>query len=140
MHVVPGPRYVITGFDGSPNSVAALRRAAEEARRRHARLDVVQVVPASEGLWRWGRAWLRLRDEVARLLPRSQHVTTRLRVARGDAGAELTRLAERAEVIVVGARLNSHNGDPLGGCTVPTVLTASPCEVIVCEGDSRQDA
>ncbi|WP_433170021.1 universal stress protein [Actinoallomurus sp. CA-150999] len=140
MLVVPGPRYVITGFDGSPNSVAALRRAAEEARRRHARLDVVQVVPASEGLWRWGRAWLRLRDEVARLLPRSQQVTTRLRVARGEPGVELTRLAARAEALVVGARLNSHNGDPFGGDTVPTVLIASPCEVIVCEGDSRHDA
>jgi nucleotide-binding universal stress UspA family protein len=131
---------VITGFDGSPNSVAALHRAAAEAQRRHARLDVVQVVPASEGLWRWGRARWRLREQVARLLPRSQDVTTRLRIARGEPGEELARLAEQAEVLVVGARLNSRNGDPLGGDTVPAVLSTSPCEVIVCEGETRQDA
>jgi hypothetical protein len=53
---------------------------------------------------------------------------------------ELTWLAERAEARVVGARLNSHTGDAFGGDTVPAVLIASPCEVIVCEGDSRQDA
>jgi hypothetical protein len=42
MQVIPGPRYVPTGFDGSPNSAVALRRAATEAGERHARLDVVR--------------------------------------------------------------------------------------------------
>lgn len=140
MPVIPGPRFIITGFDGSPNSVAALRRAATEAQKRHARLDVVRVVSQAGGLLRTPIEWLRLRGEVARLLPRSQHVTTRLRIARGEPGTELPRLAERAELLVIGARPNSAVGTPLGGHTVPAVLAGSPCEVIVCEGEARQDA
>lgn len=132
MHI-PGPRYVAVGYDGSPNSTAALRRAATEAQRRHARLDVINVIPREGGLRRTPAAWLRLRREVARLLPRLQHVTTRLRIARGDTSAELCRMAERAELLVIGARLNAEHGTPLGGETVPAVLSAAQCHVIVCE-------
>src|SRR5262245_29984890 len=117
MQVIPGPRYVIAGFDGSPNSVEALRRAATEARERHARLDVVRVIPRG-GLLRRPAAWFRLRDEVARFVPRTQHISTRLRIAQGDPGTQLARLADRAEVLVVGARLNSSHGRPFGGDTV----------------------
>jgi nucleotide-binding universal stress UspA family protein len=133
MQVIPGPRYVLTGFDGSPNSAVALRRAANEARERHARLDVVRVIPRSGGFVRTPAAWLRLRGEVARLLPRTQHLSTRLRVVRGDAAEQLTRLANHADVLVVGARVNSRHGSPLGGETVPAVLSGAPCKVIVCD-------
>lgn len=136
MQVIPGPRYVIIGFDGSPNSVIALRRAAVEAKERHARLDVVRVIPRAGGPLRTPAAWLGLRNEVARLVPRIQHVSTRLRIAHGDPGAELTRLAERAELLVIGARQNSQHGSPLGGDTVPTVLAGSPCQVIICADDA----
>lgn len=137
MHL-PGPRYVVTGFDGSPNSHAALDRAAAEADRRHARLDVVRVIPAGGGPLRAIAAWLGLRRQVARLLPRGRHVTTRLRVARGEPAAALLRLAEHAELITVGARVNSRHGDPLGGDTVPAVLSGAPCQVVVCDGGDRQ--
>ena len=140
MQVIPGPRYVIVGFDGSPNSAAALRRAAAEAQDRHARLDVVRVVPAGSGIRQRVTAWLRLRDETARLLPHAQHVSTRLRIARGDAGEQLSRLAGRADLLVVGARLNSRHGTPLGGDTVPTVLSNAHCDVIVCENDATEYA
>jgi nucleotide-binding universal stress UspA family protein len=136
MHIVPGPRYVAVGYDGSPNSTAALRRAAAEARRRHARLDVIEVIPRAGGLRRTPVAWLRLRKEVARLLPRLQHVSTRLRIGRGEASAELCRMAGRAELLLIGARVNARHGKPLGGETVPAVLSAAPCEVIVCENET----
>jgi nucleotide-binding universal stress UspA family protein len=136
MHIIPGPRYVAVGYDGSPNSTAALRRAAAEAQRRHARLDVINVIPRKGGLRRTLAAWLRLRKEVARLLPRLQHVSTRLRIGRGDTSAELCRMAERAELLVIGARVNARHGTPLGGETVPAVLSAAPCEVIVCENET----
>ncbi len=139
MHL-PGPRYVVTGFDGSPNSHAALDRAAAEADRRHARLDVVRVIPAGSGPLRVAAAWLDLRRQVARLLPRGRHMTTRLRIARGEPSAELIRLARRAELLTVGARFNSRHGDPLGGDTVPAVLSGAPCEVIVCDGGDHRSA
>jgi nucleotide-binding universal stress UspA family protein len=133
MQVIPGPRYVLTGFDGSPNSAVALRRAATEARERHARLDVVRVIPRAGGFARIPAAWLRLRGEVARVVPRAQHISTRLRIVRGDAAEQLTRLADRADVLVVGARMNSRHGAPLGGDTVPAILSGAPCQVIICD-------
>jgi nucleotide-binding universal stress UspA family protein len=139
MQVVPGPRYVAVGYDGSPNSAAALRRAAAEARQRHARLDVIRVIPRAGGPLRAPAAWLRLRKEVARLLPRLQHVSTRLRIGRGDAGAELCRMADHAELLVIGARVNARHGRPLGGETVPAVLSAAPCNVIVCENETPSE-
>jgi hypothetical protein len=84
-------------------------------------------------------AWLRLRKEVARLLPRLQHVSTRLRIARGDASTELCRTAKHAELLVIGARVNSRHGKPLGGATVPEILSGAPCEVIVCENETTDD-
>lgn len=139
MQLAPGPRYVTVGFDGSPNSAAALRRAAAEARERHARLDVVRVIPHG-GFLRRVKAWFRLRDEVARIVPRTQHVSTRLRIACGEPGAQLTRLASRAEVLVVGAGMSSRNGAVLGGDTVPSVLSDAPCRVIVCETGAAEHA
>jgi nucleotide-binding universal stress UspA family protein len=139
MSVIPGPRFVVAGFDGSPNSTEALRRAAAEARERHARLDVVRVIPHG-GILRTPRAWLRLRDEVARIVPRTQHISTRLRIAHGDPGDRLARLAGRAEALVIGARLHSRHGSPLGGHTVPMVLSNARCDVIVCENDAETAA
>ena len=86
------------------------------------------------GFGRTPGAWLRLRNEVAR----GQHISTRLRIVRGDAGPELTRPADHAEVIVIGARMNGH-GTPLNGDTVPTVLSGAPCEVIICEDGTTRD-
>ncbi|MGH9003247.1 MAG: hypothetical protein ACRDYV_08975 [Acidimicrobiia bacterium] len=34
--------------------------------------------------------------------------------------------------LVIGPREHSRRGNPLGGDTVPTVLTSAPCEVLVC--------
>lgn len=137
---LPGPRYVVTGFDGSPNAHAALDRAAAEADRRHARLDVVRVIPAGDGPLRAAAAWLELRGQIARLLPRGRHVTTRLRIVRGEPAAGLVSAAAHAELITVGARLNSGHGDPLGGHTVPAVLSGARCQVVVCDGGDRRTA
>jgi nucleotide-binding universal stress UspA family protein len=136
MRVVPAQRCVVVGVDGSRNSLAALRRAAEEADQRHARLDVIRVVPPGEQasprfLWTIAR-WLRLRSLVAHAIPRAQHITTRLRIAYGPPRQVLPEAASRAELLVIGAREHSERGNPLGGETVPAVLTSAPCEVLVC--------
>jgi nucleotide-binding universal stress UspA family protein len=100
---------------------------------------VVRVVPRAVGFARVPAAWLRLRGEVARLLPRTQHVSTRLRIVRGDAAEQLTRLAARADVLVVGARMNSRHGAPLGGQTVPAILSGASCPVIICDDGAEPD-
>lgn len=135
MRIIPAQRRVLVGVDGAPNSIAALHRAADEARHRGARLDVIRIIEDR----RAGRlsparaaAWLRLRGLVAREIPRAQHVTTVLRVAYGSPPAVLIRAAADAELLVIGAREHSEHGSLLGGDTVPRVLSSSPCEVIVC--------
>ena len=49
MWVIPEHRSVVVVVDGSPNSLAALRRVAREALERHARLDVVRVLEPDTG-------------------------------------------------------------------------------------------
>ncbi|WP_205718163.1 universal stress protein, partial [Actinomadura soli] len=78
MWIKPEQRSVVVGVDGSPNSMAALRRAAREAVERHARLDVVRVLEPDGALGtrplRTVREWLRLRRLAADALPRTQHL------------------------------------------------------------------
>ncbi|WP_067799789.1 universal stress protein [Actinomadura formosensis] len=136
MQVLPEYRSVVVGVDGSPNSMAALRRAAREATERRARLDVVRVLEPDGGAGprplRTAREWLRLRDLVAHALPRGQHLTTRLRIVRGEPGMALVKAAEHAELLVLGARAHSEHGNPLGGDTVPVVRTRATCPVVIC--------
>ncbi|MFB4309593.1 universal stress protein [Actinomadura sp. GTD37] len=136
MWVMPEHRSVVVGVDGSPNSLAALRRAAREALDRHARLDVVRVLDADGGTasrpFRTAREWLRLRRLVAHAIPRPQHLNTRLRVLRGAPGESLARAAEHAELLVIGARAHSEHGNPLGGDTVPIVRERARCQIVIC--------
>lgn len=134
MQIFPDHRRVIVGVDGSPNSLAALRRAAAAAERRHARLDVYHVLPERTGsLMNTATEWLRLRSLVARELPTSKHPMIRLHIAHGTPAEALLKAARRAELLVIGARDHSEHGNPLGGPTVPAVLSGAPCEVVVCE-------
>ncbi|MEU5994940.1 universal stress protein [Spirillospora sp. NPDC047418] len=136
MWVMPEHRSVVVGVDGSPNSMAALRRAAREALDRHARLDVVRVLEADGATTprplRTAREWLRLRRLVAGAIPRAQHLSTRLRVVRGGPGEALARAAEHAELLVIGARVHSEHGNPLGGDTVPVVREGARCQIVIC--------
>lgn len=136
MLIVPAQRCVIAGVDGSPNSIAALRRAATEAQQRHARLDVVRVITPGRtpGLVRTGTEWLRLRTLVAQTIPHAQHLTTRLKVEHGEPAKTLVKAAERAELLVIGAQERAERGSLFGGDTVPYVLGNAPCPVILCTG------
>ena len=138
MQIVPARRCVVVGVDGSPNSMAALQKAATEALARHARLDVIRVISPA-GPWAFlGTAteWLRLRTLVAGALPKTQHLTTRLRVFYGKPAPALLKAARHADLLVIGAREGSEHGNAFGGATVPAVLSGAPCRVVVCEGSA----
>ncbi|WP_131736281.1 universal stress protein [Actinomadura roseirufa] len=136
MQIVPEHRTVVVGVDGSPNSMAALRRAAREAHERHARLEVIRVLDPGHGtaprVLRTAREWLELRELVADVVPREQHLTTRLRIVYGTPGETLAEAAAHAEVLVVGARAHSENGNLLGGDTVPEVRDRVRCSLVIC--------
>jgi nucleotide-binding universal stress UspA family protein len=134
MRIIPALRCVIVGFDGSPNSLVALRRAANEAQQRHARLDVIRVLMTgrTKAQLSTSTEWLRLRADVAHALPTGQHLTTRLHIAHGDPATALIKAADHAELLVIGGREHGEHGNLLGGATVPAVLNGSPCEVIIC--------
>jgi nucleotide-binding universal stress UspA family protein len=139
MWVMPEHRSVVVGVDGSPNSLAALHRAAREALERRARLDVVRVLETDDAtprLMRSAREWSRLRRLVAGSIPRAQHLNTRLRVVRGAPGEALARAAEHAELLVIGARVHSEHGNPLGGDTVPVVRERARCPIVICADHS----
>lgn len=136
MWVMPEHRSVVVGVDGSPNSLAALRRATREALTRHARLDIVRVLEPGDVLaprpLRTIREWLRLRRLAARAIPRTQHLSTRLRVVHGEPGKVLAEAAGNAELLVIGARMHSEYGNPLGGDIVPVVREHARCDVVIC--------
>ncbi|GAA3221610.1 universal stress protein [Actinocorallia longicatena] len=134
MRLTTDPRRVVVGVDGSPNSYAALARAAREAERRRARLEVYLASPAAANPVGRFAAWLRLRGSVAERLPAAQHVTTRLHVVSGDPVTVLVEAARNAELLVVGAGSCSGSGGPLSGAVVPRLVSGAPCEIVICSG------
>ena len=123
-------RHVVVGVDGSPNSLAALRRAVREAHDRQAAIKAVRVLPGPPGLLRRIRGWLALRAVAARIVPLEQQFSTRLRVAFGSPAAVLSSEAEYAEALVVGARSRARG--PLGGEVLEHLRTRPGCELIIC--------
>jgi nucleotide-binding universal stress UspA family protein len=114
---VAAARRLLVGFDGSPASLGALRRAVRTARRNHGCLIVVSVVTDSERCVvasPFGmcvavpadpeRAALQSLHEAVERVPKEVSVVTVVR--HGRVGPVLVREAERhcCDAIVIGAR------------------------------------
>jgi len=134
--IAPGqrtpPRRVVAGVDGSPNSVAALRRAVAQAGLRHAELEVVCVIAEDAGAHTAASALTMLRDTLVAVSPDGVGVPSRLRVERGEPALALVAVCGDAELLVIGARANSRRGNMFGGRTVPRCLDYARCRVDVC--------
>lgn len=126
------PRRVIAGIDGSPNSVAALRRAVTQAALRHAELELVHVVAPGAGPLAVEAGMQQLRDVVGRAFPDGPGVPARFVVESGEPAAVLIRLSAGAELMVIGAREHSEEGNLLGGVTVPRCMDRALCLVDIC--------
>lgn len=132
----PKTRRVVVGVDGTANSRSALRDAALEAVQRKAVVDVVYAVGRDE------RDQCSLPDAVEHghvlleTMVAAVHETRRtLRTTRhvvvGEPARVLVRLADCAELLVIGARNDPEHRNAPHGSTVRQVLHASPCEVLV---------
>ena len=125
-------RRIVVGVDGSPNSVAALRRAAAQADLRHAELELVYVVAPGAGPLAIKAGTQQLTDVVGRAFPDGPGAPARLVVESGEPAAVLVRLSASAELLVIGARAHSEEGNLLGGVTVPRCLDRAFCPVDIC--------
>ncbi|MFD6913684.1 universal stress protein [Streptomyces virginiae] len=133
---------LVVGIDGSPESLAAADWAAQEAVRRHAHLHLVHAWP-----------WQHLTD--SRTLDRQPEADRAERVVR-EAEAEVTgrypdlpvsaslvpeaavpallRLAEGAEMLVIGTRGHGALRDFLLGSSGQQIIAAAPCPVVSVRG------
>lgn len=123
---------IIVGFTPTPQARAALTRAIEEARRRNARLVLIN---ASTGD-RYTDSTFAGPDELddARSALESAGVDFDIQQpVRGHDGAEeVLQAAEdlRAELIVIGVRRRTAVGKFLLGSTASTIIMKAPCDVL----------
>ena len=107
-HHVPGEpslwpghhRVVVVVVDASPESGAALRQAASQARQRNALLDIVCIVPDGTDGPASILARVKLGEFTRRECPYGIGVPVRLRVERGDPQRVLSEVAAEAELLI----------------------------------------
>lgn len=122
---------VVVGVDGSRNSIAALRRADRQARRRLAALEIVYVIRADAGADEAVAARDTLRRAVEAALPDAPRIPAGRRVERGEPAAVLVHLSRGAGLLVIGSRAGDWE-HVLTGPTVNHCLDYAFCPVDIC--------
>jgi nucleotide-binding universal stress UspA family protein len=137
---------IVVGIDGSPQSHAALRFAASEARLRGASLHLVHAwsvpyVPVSTapfvvvgGLPELERAVAEQGEIVLREATEAvdlSGIEVELEVARGNAAHALVQAAAGAELLVVGSRGHGGFTGLLLGSVSQACAHHAPCPVVV---------
>jgi nucleotide-binding universal stress UspA family protein len=135
---------IVVGIDGSEGSLAALRWAADEARLRHARLEVVVSwqYPALSTIPAFGvlPPADEMSDEAKRGLTALLHdegladdpdLEVTEAVLQGPAGAALLEAAADADLLVVGSRGHGGFTGLLLGSVSHQCVTHATCPVVV---------
>jgi nucleotide-binding universal stress UspA family protein len=130
---------IVVGYVASPEGRAALRRGAEEAQLRQAKLIVVNsskggaALPAEEVLL-YERE---LEDVRARLTAAGVEHEVRQLVRGNEPAADIVEVAEseRAEFIVIGLRRRSPVGKLILGSIAQQVLLDAPCPVLAVKAE-----
>ena len=137
----PGGRIVV-GVDGSPHSVSALRWALDEARRRHAGVDVVHAWQYP-GVLFFGETMVIAADDVEQgardVLEHTMQevageladIDVRTTVERGHPVGVLTECAKDAALLVVGSRGRGGFTGLLLGSVSSEVVHHAPCPAVV---------
>jgi nucleotide-binding universal stress UspA family protein len=126
------PRLVVVGVDGSPNSLAALRRAGHEAGERGAGLLLVHVVPAQARHSAVTRGYQMLEMAMRCEFPDGPAVPFACVVDCGEPAEALVNRCAHAELLVIGGRIHSDHGNLLGGDVVPYCMRQARCPLVVC--------
>jgi nucleotide-binding universal stress UspA family protein len=138
---------IVVGIDGSEGSYAALHFAADEAARRHARLDVVHarhnpehLGPLGAPIWADGASAEKASNELLERMARPFRAGSathpgpssieRLSVE-GDASRVLVECARGADLLVVGARGHGGFTGLLLGSVSLRCLHHTPCPIAV---------
>ena len=135
---------IVVGFVPQPEGRAALRRAAEEAHLRDAKLVVVNS-------HRGGRSYdsdESAATETAMAEVREQLETTGVpyevhQLVRGlDPAEDLIAVAEqvKAEFIVIGLRRRSPVGKLILGSNAQRILLDAPCPVLAVKAEEEEEA
>lgn len=141
-------RRVVVGTDGSPNSIAAIRMAADEAKMRGAELHVVHawtfqpappafapVPPLGPTLEEQESSAGRiLSDAVREALGDEPDMVVVERLVNGPAGEVMQEVGRDAELLVLGARGHSGFLGVLLGSTALTAVKHAPCPILVVPG------
>jgi len=122
---------VVARIDGSPGSLATLRRAVAQARLRHAALEVVDAIPDNASAGAEAEACAMLERMIAQEYPEGLTVPVRCRVERGEPAQVLARASAGAELLVMCA--DSRPGDDEApGDILRRVLRTVSCPVDTC--------
>ncbi|RDI34341.1 universal stress protein [Lentzea flaviverrucosa] len=136
-------RPVVVGFDGSPASLAALKWAVEDARRRGCSVDVISAwhvdygvmigpVPAEILLALSPQA---MKETAQKALDAAvqgiEGVEIRPILVEGDPRAALTKASEDAELLVVGSRGHSTVVEVVLGSVSSYCVHHASCPVVV---------
>lgn len=138
---------IVVGVDGSEHAAKALRRAVDEARLRHAKLDVVHAVPepiiVAEPAWvpppprdEVRASALEVIDEMLGSMDLDGVEVERVAII-GHVAHELCGLSKGADLLVVGSRgLGGFRGLLVGSVTQQVVAHA-PCPILVVGPEER---
>jgi nucleotide-binding universal stress UspA family protein len=123
---------VVVGVNGSPNSIVALHRATDTARRLGSDLDIVLAVAprASDSLVAAERD--RLERLVRREFPGGTGVPSRCEVERGDPAVILLRASFGARLLVLGTAEHSAASRLFASTTVSRCVDNARCPVEIC--------
>lgn len=128
--VARGPRPpagpLLAGVDGSPESLQALRLAAEEAARRGVPIEIAHVISKRAG----EAAGRRVLDRALAAVPEAADARVRLLV--GDPGGALVRASRKARMVLVGPR--GRDGTPLLGPVALQLLRRGACPTLFVHG------
>ena len=130
-------QHVVVGIDGSPNSLAALRRAVYRAREHGADIELVRVIPAGSDAAAVAAAQAMLGMAVRCEIPGGLGIPATFTVETGDPAEMLVKRSADAGLLVIGSRSSCPGGSLLDGHVVSHCLIHSSCPVDICADHRR---